>query len=185
MSGTEEALRSVAKVADWIIGGTIVLCTATLLYCVFYYSWMHPRSFTGLVGPLLYYVLPATLAGLLCVSLRLRPSYRINLSVLLVSIGISLCTTEQVLALYGRKGGEVQIAKKFGVNFDDRSTLLTLTDFLEGEVIEGLTAAVGEAILSPQLGRVCNLPLASRLKRMTPCSASYGFPPRLTSFFSP
>jgi hypothetical protein len=65
------------------------------------------------------------------------------------------------------------------------SKFLTLTDFLEGEVIEGLTAAVGEAILSPQLGRICNLLLARRLKRMTPCSGSYGFPPRLTSFFSP
>jgi hypothetical protein len=63
--------------------------------------------------------------------------------------------------------------------------VLTLTDFLEGELIEGLTAAAGEAILGPQLGRVCNLPLARRLRRMTPCSGSYGFPPRLTSFFGP
>jgi hypothetical protein len=36
---------------------------------------------------------------------------------------------------------------------------LTLTDFLEGKGVKGLTAAAGEAILGPQLGRVCHLPL--------------------------
>jgi len=50
---------------------------------------------------------------------------------------------------------------------------------------EGLTAAVGEAILDPQLGSVYKLLLASRLKRMTPRSASYACLPRLTSFFGP
>src|SRR5262249_4762257 len=54
--------------------------------------------------------------------------------------------------------------------------ILTLTDFLGGEWRRGLTAAGGEAILGPQLGRVCNLPFASGLRRTTPCSASYACP---------
>jgi hypothetical protein len=38
--------------------------------------------------------------------------------------------------------------------------------------MEGLTAAVGETILSRRLGRVCHLLLANRLRRMTSCLAS-------------
>jgi hypothetical protein len=66
-----------------------------------------------------------------------------------------------------------------------RYYLLMLTDFLGGESYKGLTAAGGEAILAPWLGRVYNLPLASGLRRTASCFASYGFPPPLTSFFGP
>src|SRR5712692_1034431 len=88
----------VAKFADWIIGGAIVLCITTLLYYVYYYSWTHQRYFTSPVGPVLYYILPAVLAGLLLVSLRLEPPSRINLSLLLVSIAVSIYAVELLLA---------------------------------------------------------------------------------------
>ena len=65
------------------------------------------------------------------------------------------------------------------------SKILTLTDFLGGNWRKGLTAAGGEAILGLQRGRVCHLPFASGLRRMTPCSASYACPLPWTSFFSP
>jgi hypothetical protein len=136
----------VAKFADWIIGGAIVLCITTLLYYVYYYSWTHQRYFTSPVGPVLYYILPTVLAGLLLVSWRLEPSSRINLSLLLVSIAVSIYVVELLLAFSSfllfrettvkkaETAKTAKIAKEFGVDFDTRSKLEVIVDLAKQNI---------------------------------------------------
>jgi hypothetical protein len=62
---------------------------------------------------------------------------------------------------------------------------LILTDFLRGTSWGALTAAAGEAILGPWLGRVCNRPFTIGFGRMASCFASYACPARSTSSFIP
>lgn len=87
----------VARFADYIIEGAIVLCITTLLFYLYYYSWTRERHFTSPLGPVLSYILPAALAGLLLASLRLEPSYRVNLALLLMSMGGLCYAVELVL----------------------------------------------------------------------------------------
>jgi hypothetical protein len=137
MRKAETSLRKIAKVADWIIWGSILGCAAILLHYAYYYSWTHQRSFLSPVGPMLYYGLPAAVAGLLLVSLRLRPSHRINLSLLLLSLGISLYTAELVLAFFNSDGDvdlQMANAKKLGITFDTRSMLEVIRDLQKQQI---------------------------------------------------
>jgi len=93
----------------------------------------------------LYYILPAVLAGLLLVSLRLEPPSRINLSLLLVSIAVSIYAVELLLAfssflLFETTVKKAEIAKKatiakeFGVDFDTRSKLEVIVDLAKQNI---------------------------------------------------
>jgi len=62
---------------------------------------------------------------------------------------------------------------------------LILTDFFGGSSGKVLTAAAGEAILGPWLGRVCNRPFTIGSGSMASCFVSYACPARLTSSFVP
>jgi hypothetical protein len=150
MSSAEASLRSVAKVADCIIGGAMVLCIAILLYFAYYYGWTHPRYATSPGGPMLYYLLPSMLAGLLCESLLLKPSYRINLALLLASTALALSVAEQALARFDRhRGGEVQLARAFGVEFDTRSVPDVIGD-LNKQQIRAVPHVFPRALLQRQ-----------------------------------
>ena len=148
MSSAEDSLRRLAKVADCIIGGTIFLCVAVLLYYVYYYNWTQQRYFASPVGSILYYILPAALAGLLLVSLWLRPRCRINLALVLTSIAISLYTIELVLAFF-ISSEEVRIAKEFGIDFDVRSPLKVIFD-LQKQHISAVPDVFPQALLERQ-----------------------------------
>jgi hypothetical protein len=63
--------------------------------------------------------------------------------------------------------------------------ILISTDFFGGNRGKVLTAAAGEAILGPWLGRVCQRPCPIGSRSMASCAASLGFPPRLTRVLSP
>src|SRR5262245_47243433 len=58
---------------------------------------MHERHFISPIGAILHYVLPATLACVLLVSLRLEPFYRLKLCLLVFSIGIVIYSAELLL----------------------------------------------------------------------------------------
>jgi hypothetical protein len=97
MRRQEESIKMIIKFANLLIGGAIFFCVGILLYSVYYYHWTHERHFTSPIGPILYYVLPATLACLLLVSLRLEPFYRFKLCLLVFSIGTVIYSAELLL----------------------------------------------------------------------------------------
>jgi hypothetical protein len=133
MRSEKEHILRVGQFANLVIGGAAVFCVGTLLYSIYYYSWTHERYFTSTIGPVLYYLLPAALAGLLLASLWLEPSSRINLSFLLVSTGVSIYAIELLLAFLSIDE-RVKIAKEFGVAFDTRSKLEVIVDLAKQHI---------------------------------------------------
>jgi hypothetical protein len=115
-----------------------------LFYFFYHYSFTGERQFTAPIGMLSYYGVPATLATLLLGALRLERGYRINLAILLISLGVSLYAAELFLTfsdtiasasrpIWGneikkRKYEVLALAKQFGVNFDTRSKLEVFND---------------------------------------------------------
>src|SRR5216683_7695169 len=133
MTKQEEPINKGTKLANLILGGAAFFCAMTLLYFIYFYSWTHERYFTSPVGPILYYILPTTLASLLLISFRLEPSYRINLSLFLVSIGVSIYIVELLLTYVPSMLSRgildtASIAKELGIAFDTRDPLDVIID---------------------------------------------------------
>src|SRR5262245_58305733 len=99
MTETEEVwirLESVAKVT-LAVGGLFSL--AVLSYFLYYYGWTGERQFTGPMGVVLYYVVPAGAAGLLFAALGLKQTHKINLAIFCFSLIVSACGSELFLRL--------------------------------------------------------------------------------------
>jgi PAS domain S-box-containing protein len=152
------------KIANIVIVGGGVACLFFLFYIIYYYAWTGERSFTSQVGMILYYGFPASLAALLFTSLRLSPSFRGNLALVLVSTCIALYSLELILVFsqpvtFGndrtlwfppstkRDLREiVDVAKQYGVNFDTRSKLQIIAE-LRGRNISAVPAIVPQGLL--------------------------------------
>ena len=112
----------------------------------------------------LYYGLPALLAGALFASLRLEALKRITLALLLLSIGLSIHAANLFLALadasktaanrtlWLREGDVediVELAKEHGVPFDTRSKLQVISD-LNAKGIDAVPSLVPLVLLKQQ-----------------------------------
>jgi hypothetical protein len=130
----DKYITKAATVANGFLFAQAVFCLGVLLYYLYYYSWTRERYFSNSAGPILYYVLPVVLASLSITALRLRPSYRVNLSLLLASINVSIYAAELLLAVSSSAPLEealrvkVIAAKERGVEFDTRSRLDVVAD---------------------------------------------------------
>src|ERR1700730_7369370 len=82
----EPRLRGVAIIANILLSAGGVMCLLLLAYCIYYYGWSGKRYFTSITGMILYYGMPAVLAGILFASLSLRPLPKITLALVFVSI---------------------------------------------------------------------------------------------------
>ena len=65
--------RGATMAANLMLAGAGGLCSLAFLYFLYHYSWTGDRQFTSAFGPLIYYVVPASLSVLFFLSLRLRP----------------------------------------------------------------------------------------------------------------
>src|SRR5262249_44628467 len=141
------------------LGGGGASCTLVLFYFVYHYNWIRDRVFTSPTGITLYEVFPAVLAALLLASLRLRPSHKIKLALLLFSTGVSIYIVELSLRLSNATPGfelspksaveMQQIAKAFGVDFDTRRRSEVIMD-LRKKGIDALPATVPQWLLKQQ-----------------------------------
>jgi len=168
----EEPPKNVIKFANLVLGGAAVACSGIFLYFFYYYNWTHLRHFTSPTGPVLYEDTPAVGAIMLLSSLRLNSSFRINLALSLLTLGISLYTTEIVLAIsdsallnnaYDRdaklyfqsrdtqieKARTAKLAKQFGVDFDVRDRLEVILD-LEKQNINAVPTLSPSLLLKEQ-----------------------------------
>ena len=134
------------KIANIVLFAGGVVCLLILFYLIYHYAWTGERHFVSHVGMILYYGLPGSLAALLFTSLRLSPSFRGKLALVLLSTCISLYTVELILvyfdpATFGIKRSLwfppqtkaelkaiVNVAKQFGVDFDTRSKLQIIAE---------------------------------------------------------
>ena len=89
-----------AKIANIILSAGGILCLVVLSYFVYYYHWTGQRSFTSSAGVLIYYVVPACLAGLLFASLRLSTSHRINVALCFCSLAFTIYAAEAMMTLW-------------------------------------------------------------------------------------
>jgi len=132
-----------AKIANIVLGGGALLLTLVSFYFIYYYELTAQRQFTKSISKLIYYFIPIGLASFLFVSLRFKPSYKINLAILGVSLAVSLLSMELFLELSGptlsgprkpamlnlmeystdKKKDAAELTKKFGVEIDTRTAV--------------------------------------------------------------
>jgi PAS domain S-box-containing protein len=154
------------KIANVVLFTGGIVCLLVLFYLIYHYSWTGDRQFVSYTGMLLYYGLPGLLAAVLFTSLRLSPSFRGKLALVLLSTCISLYAVELVLTFlnpetFGIKRSLwfpphtkrelteiVDVAKKFGVDFDTRSKLQIILE-LRQRGIRAVPAVVPGGLLRP------------------------------------
>jgi hypothetical protein len=139
-----QSFGRLAKIANFILTVSGILCLMAFFYFIYDYVWMGHRYLATPAGILLHYALPAILAAGFFRSLRLDPLKRINLSLVMISIGASIYATNLLLVLYDRKieaatrtlqGNSeydvtdiVKLAKQYGVDYDSRGKLEVIDD---------------------------------------------------------
>jgi PAS domain S-box-containing protein len=153
------------KIANVVLFTGGLFCLFILFYLIYHYSWTGERQFVSYTGMLLYYGLPGLLAAVLFTSLRLSPSFRGKLALVLLSTCISLYAVELILTFlnpetFGIKRSLwfpphtktelreiVDTAKKFGVDFDTRSKLEIIDELRQGG-IRAVPAVVPQGLLT-------------------------------------
>lgn len=127
------------KLADIVLAAGAVLCILVA-------SYASTKNFNSSLGKLFYVFVPIGLAGVLFTSRRFKPTYRLNLAVVCVSITASVYAMELFLASLpiprpraplmlnllrssDKENQATDLSKKFGVEIDARSP---------SEVIAGL-----------------------------------------------
>ena len=148
---------TLAKLATIVLGGGALLLTLVSFYFIYYYEWTGQRQFTNSISKLIYLFIPIGLASVLFASLRLKPSYKINLALFVVSLAVSLLSIELFLELSDptsagprkpamlnlmeystdKRKDAAELTKTFGVEIDTRPA---------GEVIASLQKAGIDAV---------------------------------------
>ena len=147
----ERFLAKAANVSNIILGGGGVASLLALLYFFYHYGWTGERKFDSSMGVVLYYLVPAGVAGLLFASLRLKASYKINLALLSVSLAASVLSAELFLQLSNASAPKLAVwqvqgqskekkqrtrefARQYGVDFDTRDGIEILGELRKGGV---------------------------------------------------
>lgn len=147
----ERFLKKAANVANIILGGGGVASLLALLYFFYHYGWTGERKFDSPMGVVLYYLVPAGVAGLLFASLKLKAGYKINLAILSVSLAASVLGVELFLQLSNPLAPELAVwqvqgqskekkqrtrefARRYGVDFDTRDGIEILGELRKGGV---------------------------------------------------
>jgi PAS domain S-box-containing protein len=154
------------KIANFVLFAGGVVCLLLLFYLIYHYSWIGDRYFASPVGTIVYYGIPGLLAAVLFTSLRLPPSFRRNLALVLLSTCLSLYAVELILTFLdpGTFGVKrtlwfpshtkrelkevVDAAKQFGVDFDTRSKLQIILE-LRQRGIRAVPTIVPGDLLKP------------------------------------
>ena len=138
--------------ANATLGAGICVCLAAFFYSVYLYNVTDTRSFASFAGVLAYQILPGITALLLAAALRLPFVYRINLALLLCSIGMSVYAAELVMAFTAARSSPsetlwgdghfeeskekeiIALAKKFNTTFDFRSKADVVRDLYKQDI---------------------------------------------------
>ena len=174
-----------AKIANIVLSAGGIFCLVVLSYFVYYYHWTGQRSFTSPAGVLVYYVVPACLAGLLFASLRLSTSRRINVALCFCSVAFTIFAAEAMMTLWfglpsvierQKRQSRMEAAKALGIKFDGRSRSEVVYD-LRSRGIDAVQSLFPQALLKEQkdgtsksvisINGVEVLPLASIANKLT------------------
>ncbi len=136
------------KIASVVLAGGGVFCIFLLMYIAYYYGWTGQRRFSAPLGMVLYCVFPAILAGLLFLSLRRSPEFKVNAALLCLSLSLSVFAGELFLRLTrvsvpglripvmnllwkseNKEEDAVRLGKRFGIEVDSRDGLEVVDDF--------------------------------------------------------
>ena len=172
----EKRLAEAGKIASVVLGAAGILCLLILFYFLYHYAWARDRHFTSPFSPLLYYAFPAVLAGLCFASLRLRSSHRVNLALLLVSVGFWVYAVEVMTTIWfslpsviaeAHVEERVRAARERGIDFDTRSVFDVSND-LRKKGVDAYPIFYPDAALKKQPGYGhALLPLGGMSKKLS------------------
>jgi lysophospholipase L1-like esterase len=141
------------NVANSILGATSLIGFITIFYSVRYYSWTPERYFPNQFSLIVFYVAPIILSAVSVISLRLKPTHRINLCLVFASIAVSFYGMEFVLMCWNLAAGETELAveraKELGIAYDTRSKLEVVRD-LRAQNIDAVVHVFPMAFLKQQ-----------------------------------
>src|SRR5262249_45006069 len=100
MTAREKVFAKAAKIADITLGCGGVTSFLLLFYVIYYYGWTGQRQLANLIGPLLYYALPASLGVLLFACQKLRADHKVNFSIFFLALATSLYGIELFLNFF-------------------------------------------------------------------------------------
>jgi hypothetical protein len=132
--------RPLTTMVNLVLAGGGSACALVLVYFLYQYVWTGERVFTSWIGPLISYLLPASLCAFFFSSLRLNASFKARLALVTLSTTLSLYVAEVVLqaleparTFWGASTKEeqqelVKIAARSGVTYDTRSQLQVVRD---------------------------------------------------------
>jgi hypothetical protein len=166
----EQFPMTAIRIANMILLAGAAVCALAVGYVLYHYDWTGDRQVIGLTGTLLYYWVPAGLCIFLVYSvLRFKPSSKINLTLALLSVAVSVWIGELVVRfsastfLQGREPAMsvVQNAKdrrreaakleaKFGVQVDTRDGSEALNDLHRQGIDAVPIIATSNALFMPQ-----------------------------------
>ena len=147
-----------AKIANIVLSAGGILCLVVLSYFVYYYHWAGQRSFASSAGVLIYYIVPACLAGLLFASLRLSTSRRINVALCFCSLAFTIYAAEAMMTLWfglpsviehQKRQTTMEAAKALGIKFDGRSRSEVIHD-LRSRGIDAVPSLFPQPLLKEQ-----------------------------------
>ena len=154
------------RAANVILAGGGLFCLLALVYVVYRYGLTGKGEFASEVGPWVYYLIPAVSSVLLFGGLRLSPSIKVNLALVLSSTAISLYSFELILEVVNRVRDRdretlwkpttrqdmdelVRIARRAGATYDTRSKFEVVMDLRSAD--PGVfPVIVPKALLTPQ-----------------------------------
>jgi hypothetical protein len=122
------------RLANAIISTAIVIGFVSLFHSVRCYSWTPERYFPNPLSLVVFYILPVVLSTSLIISFWLRPIYRMNLCLVLVSIAVSVYGVEFVFMCSKLPSPADEInpaaerARKLGIPYDTRSMSEVIRD---------------------------------------------------------
>src|SRR6185436_11998470 len=141
IDGNTTAKKAATHLANAVLVASGLACAGAIAYFFYHYQWLHDRHYSGLGGPLLYYVTPVFLIIVCFGALFLRSDTRITLAAVLISLGGSVYLMEGLLKLRDyvartwpteinrqNYADRAEVAKRFGIDFDSRSRLEVLRD---------------------------------------------------------
>ncbi|MGH8542704.1 MAG: hypothetical protein ACREX3_03470, partial [Gammaproteobacteria bacterium] len=134
-----------------------MICILAFCYFFYHYGWIRDRQFTSRAGVLVYYILPAVLAGQFFNALRFNPVYKVRLAgccfvltflvygvELLLAYSQPAFPTNEPIQLHDvtspeKKNAVSMLAREFGVEFDTRDSAEIITQLRA----QGLDAVPG------------------------------------------
>jgi PAS domain S-box-containing protein len=134
-----------SKFANGVLAAGALACLTVFFYLVYHYGWTGERQFSSPLEVVLYWILPAVLAGICFGFLKQSQEFKVNAAIVCVSVAFAIYATEFTLGFISSSASRsavtfwgdvpathreeiVALAKKSGIDFDTRTKFDVVKD---------------------------------------------------------